>query len=255
MNLEERLGPTLEASSAPVPGVIENPVINSPYEEPRRQFVFDNEGITNQTAEGRRVSTFFIPIAPPKREEAQLQIEGMMAADRMRPNVLINRIREEVALWRQGGYRGVSPTTRRLLEHWLDPTRERRLFFCQIEAAETAIFIGEAAGRGGVPWIENELRRINADHNGALYRIAFKIATGGGKTLVMAMLIAWQALNKFATRQDRRFSDRFLIVTPGITVRDRLRVLKPNDPDNIYAGMDIVPPYFLERFQQVTVEL
>src|SRR5260370_27289368 len=202
MNLEERIGPTLEASSAPVPGVIETPVINSPYEEPRGQFVFDNEGIPNQTAEGRRVSRFFIPIAPPKRKESKLQIEGMMTADRMRPNVLITRIREEVALWRQGGYRGVSPTTRRLLDHWLDPNRDRRLFFCQIEAAETAIFIGEAAGRGGVPWIENELRRINTDHNGALYRIAFKIATRGGKTLGMAMLIAWQALNTSATRHD-----------------------------------------------------
>jgi len=189
-----------EASSTPVPGTIENPVINSPYEEPSQHFVFDNEGITNQIAEGRRTSTFFIPIAPPKRKEAQLQLEGLMTADRMRPNVLINRIRDEVTLWRRGGYRGISPTTRRLLDYWLDPTRERRLFFCQIEAVETAIFIGEAAGRGGVPWIENELRRINTDHNGALYRMAFKIATGGGKTLVMAMLITWQVLNKSAAR-------------------------------------------------------
>src|SRR6266699_5314200 len=118
MDLEER---------PPRVRVIENPVINSPYEEPRRHFVFDNEGITNQIDDGRRASTFFIPIAPPKRKEAQLQIEGMMTAERMRPNVLINRIRDEVALWRQGGYRGISPTTRRLLEYWLDPTRERRL--------------------------------------------------------------------------------------------------------------------------------
>src|SRR5205807_8015182 len=174
MNLEERLeltstnksprGSSAEASSAPIPRVIENPVINSPYEEPRRHFVFDNEGITNQIAGGRRASTFFIPIAPPKRKEAQPQLEGLMTAERMRPNALINRIRDEVALWRQGGYRGISPTTRRLLDHWLDPARERRLFFCQIEAVETAIFIGEAAGRGGVPWIENELRQINAEY-------------------------------------------------------------------------------------------
>ncbi len=238
-----------------MPDVIENPVINSPYKEPQRHFVFDNEGITSQITEGRRPSTFFIPIAPPKRKEAQLQLEGVMTADRMRPNDLINRIRGEVMLWRQGGYRGISPTSRRLLDHWLDPTRERRLFFCQIEAAETAIFLGEVAGRSGVPWIENELRRLNIEHNGGLNRIAFKIATGGGKTLVMAMLIAWQALNKSATRQDRRFSDRFLIVTPGITVRDRLRVLKPNDPDNVYEAMDIVPSDLLERLQQATVEL
>src|SRR5260370_41299368 len=113
---------SMEASPAPLSGVIENPVINLPYEEPRRHFVFDNEGITNQIAEGRRASTFFIPIAPPKRKEAQLQIEGMMTADRMRPNALINRIRGEVALWRQGGYRGISPSTRRLLDQRWDPT-------------------------------------------------------------------------------------------------------------------------------------
>ena len=95
-----------------MPDVIENPVINSPYEEPQRHFVFDNEGITCQIAEGRRPSTIFIPIAPPKRKETQFQLEGVMTADRMRPNALINRIR---VLWRQGGYRGVSPTTRRLL--------------------------------------------------------------------------------------------------------------------------------------------
>ncbi len=77
---------------------IENPVINSPYEAPRQHFVFDNEGITNQIAQGRRSSTFFIPIAPPKRKEAQLQLEGMMTADRMRPNALINRIRGEVVV-------------------------------------------------------------------------------------------------------------------------------------------------------------
>jgi len=52
MDIEERLEPTPEASSSPVPGVIENPVINSPYEEPGRHSVVDNQGITNQTAQG-----------------------------------------------------------------------------------------------------------------------------------------------------------------------------------------------------------
>ncbi len=102
MDLSEHLEPIPEAPSAPLPGVIENPVINSPYEEPQRHFVFDNEGITNERAEGHRPSTFFIPIAPPKRKEAQLQLEGMMTADRMRPNALINRIRDEVAFCRLG---------------------------------------------------------------------------------------------------------------------------------------------------------
>jgi type III restriction enzyme len=238
-----------------MPAEIENPVINSPYQMPTRHFVFDNDGITNEIGEGRRESTFFIPIAQPRRKEVQLQFDGVMTADRMRANDLINRIRAEIDLWRRGGYRGITPTTRRLLEHWTDSERERRLFFCQIEAVETAIFLGEVASRHGVAWIENELRRINDEHNGDLLRIAFKIATGGGKTLVMAMLIAWQALNKAAARQDRRFSDRFLIVTPGITVRDRLRVLKPSDPDNVFIGMDLVPFELMETLQQATVEL
>ena len=238
-----------------MPDLIENPVINSPYAEPKRHFAFDTNGITNQIADGRRESSFFIPIAPARRKEAQLSMDALMTADRMRPNELINRIRSEVDLWRRGGYRGITPVTRQLLTHWTDESRELRLFFCQVEAVETAIFIGEAARRQGVVWIENELKRMNADYNGALYRQAVKIATGGGKTTVMAMLIAWQALNKAANRQDIQFSDRFLVVTPGITVRDRLRVLKPSDPDNLYSRMDLVPDRHASILQTATVEL
>ncbi len=235
--------------------MIENPILNSPYREPSRHFLFGPDGITGQVTEGRRESTFFIPIAPPKKRGAQLLLEPIMTADRMRPNELINRIRTEVELWRKGGYRGITPVSRRLLEHWTDPERDRKLFFCQVEAAETAIFLGEVATKHGVAWIENELRRVNDDYNGALYRIAIKIATGGGKTLVMAMLIAWQVLNKQANRTDARFSERFLVVTPGITVRDRLRVLKPADPDNYYEAMDLVPPDLLSGLGQATIEL
>ena len=235
--------------------VIENPVINSPFAEPSRHFVFAHDGITNQVAEGRRDSSFFIPIAPVKRKGPQLSFDTEWTLDRMRPNDLVNRVRIEVRRWRQGGYVGVTPTTRRLLDHWQDPQRERRLFFCQVEAAETAIFIAEAAGRYGVPWIENALRRENEAYNGALDRTALKIATGGGKTVVMAMLIAWQALNKVANRRDDRFSDRFLLVTPGITVRDRLRVLAPSAPDSYYREMDIVPADLLDDLNRATVEI
>ena len=128
------------------------------------------------------------------------------------------------------------------MEYWKRPDREHKLFFCQIEALETAIWIAEVAGKYGEAWIENRLREENARSNPLLYRIAFKMATGSGKTLVMGMLIAWQALNKLANTQDARFSDTFLIVTPGITIRDRLRVLLPNDPNNYYRLHDLVPP-------------
>jgi type III restriction enzyme len=96
------------------------------------------------------------------------------------------------------------------------------------------------AKKYGDAWIENALREANDTSNPGLPRRTFKMATGAGKTLVMAMLIAWHTLNKHANPQDPRFSDTFLIVAPGITIRDRLRVLLPNDPDNYYRQRDIV---------------
>src|SRR5664280_2245595 len=223
--------------------VIENPVINSPFVEPKRHFKFSDEGITNEIIEGRRVSSYFIPIAAPKKKgKKQLYFDTEWTKDRIEENKFINQIRERVLRWRAGGYVGVTKTTARLLEHWQRPGRDRRLFFCQIEALETAIYLAEVASKYGDAWIENELRRVNEDANPLLFRIAFKMATGSGKTVVMAMLIAWQTLNKLANAQDARFSDTFLIVTPGITIRDRLRVLMPNDADNYYRKLDILPP-------------
>ncbi len=151
-------------------------------------------------------------------------------------------MRERLTIWRKGGYQGITSVTRRLLEYWSNPQREHRLFFCQIEALETAIYLTEVAGKYGDAWIENTLREAAQAANPLLYRIAFKMATGSGKTLVMAMLIAWQALNKLANPQDARFSDAFLVCTPGITIRDRLRVLLPSDPNNYYRLHDLVPP-------------
>jgi len=156
-------------------------------------------------------------------------------------------------LWRQGGYVGCTRLTERLLRYWGKPDRERKLFFCQIEALETAIYLSEVASHYGDAWIENELREENAAFSSGLPRLAFKMATGSGKTVVMAMLIAWQALNKLENRQDRRFSDAFLIVTPGITIRDRLRVLLPTDPSNYYRERDLLPPDLLDRLSQASL--
>jgi type III restriction enzyme len=223
--------------------VIENPILNSPFEEPRRHFKFTEDGITDEIVESRRISQYFIPIPRPKKKSPkQLTFETQWTADRIEENRLINQIREAVAKWRKGGYIGITKTTARLLDYWKRPDREHKLFFCQIEALETAIWIAEVAGKYGEAWIENRLREENARSNPLLYRIAFKMATGSGKTLVMGMVIAWQALNKLANTQDARFSDTFLIVTPGITIRDRLRVLLPNDPNNYYRLHDLVPP-------------
>ena len=235
------------------PVVIDNPILNPPFEEPTRHFKFGDEGITSDIVERRRTSEYFIPIAQPKKKGKQLQFETEWTSDRLEENRLVNLIRERVGQWRRGGHVGVTATTSHLLSYWTDPGREKKLFFCQIEAVETAIYIAEVARKYGDAWIENDLRLANDTANPGLPRIALKMATGSGKTVVMAMLIAWQALNKLDDRRDARFSDAFLIVTPGITIRDRLRVLLPTDPDNYYRQRDILPGNLLERDRKSVV--
>ncbi len=233
--------------------LIENPILNSPFREPTRHFRFTDEGITNEIAQGRRSSSYFIPIAKPKKKGKQLAFDTEWTQDRIEENKTVNRIRQRVGMWREGGYVGVTATTARLLRYWTDPDRERKLFFCQIEALETIIYVTEFAKKFGDAWIENAVREANDAANPGLPRFAFKMATGSGKTVVMAMLIAWHALNKLANSQDARFSDAFLLVTPGITIRDRLRVLLPNDPTNYYRQRDVVPGHQLEQLGQAKI--
>ncbi|MDQ6682699.1 MAG: DEAD/DEAH box helicase family protein, partial [Chloroflexota bacterium] len=241
-----------------MPTVIENPILNSPFREPSRHFRFDEDGITSEIVEGRRRSTYFTPIAAPRRKVAkgqpldQLSLPGNWTAERMQENNEINRIRAHVAAWRNAGWPGVTATTRELLTYWTADDRIKPLFFCQVEALETAIYITEVAGREQ-QWIENLLREEATRRSGGLYRIALKMATGSGKTVVMAMLIAWQTLNKLNDPHDKRFTDTFLVVTPGITIRDRLRVLKPNAPDNYYEERDLLPTDLFQRLQAATV--
>jgi type III restriction enzyme len=237
------------------PVVIDNPILNSPFHEPTRHFRFDEDGVTNQIDDGRRRSIYFVPIPKPKsRGGAQLSLPGGIVSEQVTDNDFINQVREHVGAWQTARYPGITSVTRELLDYWTDPAREKPLFFCQIEALETAIFLGEVAGRS-LPWIENRLREENQAKNPGLYRIAFKMATGSGKTVVMAMLIAWQALNKLANAQDRRFSDTFLVVTPGITIRDRLQVLRPNLPGNYYAERDLLTPDQLQTLQAARIEI
>ena len=236
--------------------VIENPIINSPFNEPTRHFRFSDEGITNEIVEGRRTSAYFVPIARPKKKKGAKTpelFETEWTEDRIEENKLVNDIRVRVAAWRKGGYFGVTPVTARLLSYWTNPDREKKLFFCQIEALETAIYIAEVADKFGDAWIANSIREANEDANPGLRRIAFKMATGAGKTVVMAMIIAWHTLNKMANPTDSRFSDTFLIVTPGITIRDRLRVLLPNDPENYYRQRDVVPAQLKVQLTQAKI--
>jgi len=236
--------------------VIENPILNSPFSEPSRHFRFTDEGITNEIIQERRVSSYFIPIARPRKQvKNQLTFDTEWTEDRIEENKFINQVRERVAQWRKQGYpfSSLTKTTKLLLDYWQRDDRARRLFFCQIEAVETAIYITEVAKKYGDAWIENKINAANLEANPLLFRIALKMATGSGKTVVMAMIIAWHALNKIANSQDPLFSDSFLIVTPGITIRDRLRVLLPNDPQNYYRAMDIVPPDLIEQLGKAKI--
>ena len=219
--------------------VIDNPIINRPYVAPTRHFRFDAEGISNEIAEERRPSSYFVPVPRPRKGASQLEIPEL-TVDQIALNDRVNQIRARVDIWRQRQYPDVTPVTRRLLEYWAEPERDNPLFFAQREAVETAIYLAEAATKSSDRWIANALDEVNREHNDGLSRVALKMATGAGKTVVMAMLIAWQTLNKVAG-QGPRFTNRFLVVTPGITIRDRLRVLLPSDPQNYYRERDLVP--------------
>src|SRR5215217_7606802 len=111
--------------------VIENPILNTPYDEPERHFRFDDEGITDDLVDGRRSSSYFMPIPKAKKKGGQLAFDEW-TGDRIEENRLINQIRDRIGRWRDPGWTGVTPTTRSLLEHWTNPERERPLFFCQI---------------------------------------------------------------------------------------------------------------------------
>ena len=129
------------------------------------------------------------------------------------------------------------------------------MLFCQREAAETAIFLTEVAGRHGTADYRRRLEPENKLHNDGLPRVALKMATGTGKTVVMAMIIAWQTINKVMTPNDARFAKRFLVVTPGITIRDRLGVLHPERDDNYYRERDLVPADLWDALLQAQVEI
>lgn len=220
-----------------------NPVINAPYDPPAQHFQLDEVtgSPTGTLLSGRRPSESWTPLpAVKKGKRAQAALDFDVTGERREDNSLINDIRREVELWRGRNYPGATAISRKLMLHWADTVRENRVLFCQREAAETAIFLAEAAGKHGADY-RTRLDPLNKEFNSGLPRVGLKMATGSGKTVVMAMLIAWHTLNKVHTPHDARYTKRFLVVTPGITIRDRLRVLLPSDPGNYYRERDLVP--------------
>ncbi|UHL64066.1 DEAD/DEAH box helicase family protein [Paralcaligenes sp. KSB-10] len=230
------------------------PILNSPYDYPFRHWELDDKGQpTQKIVESRRASSFISPIPKPRRgrsEQATLALDEVenLADDQQRyqHSELINAVRREVDAWRQlppSQWR-VTPETARLLEHWRNHKfMGVRPFFCQVEAAETAIWLTEVVpqlGKNGGRFLDH-LKKVSDDANPGLLRLALKLATGAGKTTVMAMLIAWQTVNAVRHPQSKKFTRGFLLVAPGLTIKDRLRVLLPNDADSYYGNREIVP--------------
>ena len=129
--------------------VTANPIINGPYDEPARHFRFDADGITDQVDDGRRPSSYLVPVPRPRKGRAQLEI-AELTADQIEVNQQVNAIRARVDIWRSRRYDSVTPTTRRLLEHWADGERDNRILFAQREAADAAIYLAEAASYDAV---------------------------------------------------------------------------------------------------------
>lgn len=185
--------------------------------------------------------------------------DGLSTAEQeYNPTPIINKIRSHVDEWRKmpnPEQWGVTPETARLLKHWRSYNFQGvRPFFCQVEAVETAIWLTEVAPKlGKAKEFWEHLKGANEQANPELLRIALKLATGAGKTTVMAMLIAWQTVNAVRYPNSKNFARGFLIVTPGITIRDRLRVLLPNDPESYYRYRELVPPDMLVDIDRAKV--
>lgn len=229
---------------------VDNPIINSPFAEPKRHYQLNDDGQpTGLLGEGRRPSMQVVPVPAARRRVKQGELDLGETPSTIKTNQLVNDIRDRVSAWRLNGRPGLGPETKRLLEHWTRADRSRKLFFCQVEALETLIYLTEVDPER----FRAKLEEANADANPGLFRLASKMATGSGKTTVMAMIIAWHSVNKARTPNSKKFTDAFLVVCPGITIKDRLRVLKPSEPENVYEALDLVPPDLLDAVRRARI--
>ena len=245
---------------------VEEPILCSPYEEPGQHWLYDTKTGRPSKVPSRREASYWF------RTERTGSAQRSLLAEEERDDLpLVNALREDVRRWRGSGWRNASETTRKLLRHWWREDRARRLFFCQLEAVETILYLQEilAAGKR-TSWrprlAREEFETLRAGRNprplewvttiaphpkladfpnepdlNPIPRYACKMATGAGKTVVMSMLIAWAFCNRGASPGDPRYPRRALVVCPNLTIRERLSVLRPGDPGNYYEQFDIVP--------------
>ena len=254
-----------EAKSTPF---FDHPILNSPYKSPSRHWELDAQGrATQRILEVRRRADFITPIPKPKKRKGAAKQEafvfdeskGLSTKDQQYDATsIINGVRNNVDAWRalpDPGQWKVTPETARLLQYGrYHKYSGIRPFFCQVEAAETAIWLTEVAshsqsGKRLLVYLESASRSANPD----LQRFALKLATGAGKTTVMAMIIAWQTINAVRRPGRKHFTRGFLVCAPGLTIKDRLRVLQPNQPDSYYASRELVPGDMLEDVNRAKI--
>lgn len=247
---------------------VENPILCSPYKEPDQHWLYDTKtGVPTKT-QGRRPASYWFKSERTGSAQQQLSFVAEEERDDL---PLVNALREDVRRWRTSGWENASETTKKLLRHWWRKDRGRRLFFCQVEAVETIIYLREILALGKKPrWTPkltlDDFNTLSQGRNPrpqelvskvalhpkladipneagvkAINRYACKMATGSGKTVVMAMLISWAFCNRGTKPGDPRFPRRTLIVCPNLTIKERLSVLRPGDPNNYYEQFDIVP--------------
>lgn len=247
---------------------VENPILCSPYKEPDQHWLYDTStGIPSKNI-GRRPASYWFKTE--RTGSAQLSL-SLIAEEERDDLPLVNALRDDVRRWRNSGYENASETTKKLLRHWWREDRFRRMFFCQLEAVETIIYLREILAQGRkTRWTPklslDDYNKLSAGENpkpaewvtqiaqhpklvdipndpkfNPIPRYACKMATGSGKTVVMAMLIAWAFCNRGTKPGDARYPRRVLVLCPNLTIKERLSVLRPGDTHNYYDSFDIVP--------------
>ncbi len=221
--------------------VIDKLIISSPYEKPSKYWNYDTLSKEFNLKGGRRLAGY---------TAANPNHQGVEDQGVFRPMEMVNKIRPLVDKWRGDGWVGATGTSKKLLRYWheRDGEDDKRFFFCQLEAIETLIWLCEVAN----PEARDILDKIEGD-GGDFIRLCCKMATGSGKTIVMGMIISWQILNKVTSPEDTRFSKNILMIAPGLTVKDRLQVLDPNNENNYYGEFDLIPIGMKEMFNQGNV--
>jgi type III restriction enzyme len=255
----------------PIQAPVEEPIINSPYYEPTQHWSYSKQGKALKTP-GRRRASYFWTTQKTGSLQQTFEAEGFDTDFGSDDLPLVNALRHDVARWRDSKYENATQVTKQLLRHWQAKDRKRRLFFCQIEAVETMIYLNEilasgrrtrwaqkvtkadydrmlkgerpelAKGMGTADYFPTMADQPSNPDWVPLPRMGCKMATGSGKTVVMAMIITWAFCNRARVPGDDRFPNAVLICCPNLTVRERLQVLRPDHPaGSYYDEFDMAP--------------